>query len=65
VRLEGRRHTGLQIKEAAIAQGVKIKPDFILFEILGPGHTREVKDEETVEVNHHSKFDAIPDDDQS
>jgi hypothetical protein len=65
VRLEGRRHTGLQIKEAAIAQSVKIKPDFILFEILGPGHTREIKDEETVEIKHHSKFDAIPDDDQS
>lgn len=65
VRVEGRRQTGLQIKETAITQGVKIKTDFILLEILGPGHTRQIKDDEVVEVNDHSKFDAIPDDDHS
>jgi hypothetical protein len=64
VRVDGRHQTGLSIKEAAIAQGVKIKLDFILFEI-GHGPSRPIKDDEPVEVNDHSKFDAIPDDDHS
>ena len=64
VRVEGSRQTGLSIKQAAIAQGVKIKLDFVLFEI-GHGPSRQIKDDETVEVTDHSKFDAIPDDDHS
>ena len=38
--------------------------EFILFEV-GHGPTRLIKDEEVVEVNDHSTFDAIPDDDHS
>jgi hypothetical protein len=64
VRVEGRHQTGLSIKEAAISQGVKIKLDFILLEV-GHGPSRPIKDDEPVEVNDHSKFDAIPDDDHS
>lgn len=65
VKLEGHRHTGLQIKQAAMNQGVNIKLDFILLEEFGDGHTKPVADAETIEVNSHSKFDAIPDDDHS
>lgn len=65
VEVEGRHQTGLNIKEAAIRQGVNIKIDFVLLDILGPGHTRQIKDHETVEVDDCSKFDAIPDDDHS
>lgn len=65
VRLEGHRRTGLEIKQAAIAQGVKIQADFILLEDLSDGHTRRVQDDQTIEISNKSKFDAIPDDDHS
>ncbi len=64
VRVEGRHQTGLSIKQSAIAQGVRIKLEFILFEI-DHGPSRQIQDDEAVEVNDHSRFDAIPDDDHS
>lgn len=63
--VEGRRQTGLSIKEAAVAQGVKIKLDFLLYEIVGPGKTKQIQDQEVVAVRENSKFDAVPDDDHS
>jgi hypothetical protein len=65
VRVDGAHQSGLAIKQAAIQQGMKIQLDFILLEELGDGHTRRVKDDQTIEVSHHSRFDAIPDDDHS
>jgi hypothetical protein len=65
VRLEGRRHTGLEIKQAAIAQGVRIQLDFVLLEELPHHRTKEIKDSESVELTDHSRFQAIPNDDQS
>jgi len=65
VKLDGHRHNGLQIKQAAINQGVNIKLDFLLFEEFSDGHTKPVKDTETITVSNKSKFDAIPDDDHS
>jgi len=65
VRLEGRRHSGLQIKEAAIKQGVRIQPDFVLLEELPHNRTKEIKDDEFVVVSDKTRFQAIPNDDHS
>ena len=66
VTLPKHRDTGLEIKEAAIAQGVEIKLDFILVEEAHDGHEAEViGDDDTVEVNKHSKFTANDGDDNS
>lgn len=65
VRLEGHRHTGLEIKEAAIAQQVKIELDFLLY-LEGPeGQARHIADDEEVTITDKSHFAAVPDDDNS
>lgn len=61
----GPKTTGFAIKEAAIAQHVPIQLDFVLSEEIGPKKTRVVHDDDPVTVNPHSKFVAIPDDDNS
>jgi hypothetical protein len=63
--VEGPRVTGLEIKEAAIAQGVAIELDFLLSEERPNGETRIVGDADTVTVNQHSKFTAVAGDDNS
>lgn len=65
VRIEGPRLTGLQIKLAAITQGVGIQPNFVLSEELGNHHTRIVADADVVGVNNNSKFIAVAPDDNS
>ncbi|BAJ30980.1 MULTISPECIES: multiubiquitin domain-containing protein [Kitasatospora] len=65
VTVTGPRLTGLQIKEAAIAQGVQIELDFLLSEELPSGETRIVGDADEVTVNKHSKFTAVAGDDNS
>ena len=61
----GPKVTGLQIKEAAIAQGVQIGLDFQLSEELANGRTKIVGDAETITVNKNSRFDAVAGDDNS
>jgi hypothetical protein len=64
VRMEGMRATGLQIKEAAIAQGVQIEPDFQL--ALIHGHERRIiGDTDEVELHEDQKFVATASDDNS
>lgn len=65
VNVNGPRITGLEIKEAAIAQKVPIQLDFVLSEELPNGRSRVVGDNDTITVNKHSKFLAIPNDDNS
>jgi len=65
VNLVGHEHTGLEIKEAAIAQGVKIKTDFLLFLVHHHKPNDPIGDEETIKVNHHSHFHSIDNDDNS
>lgn len=65
VRIEGPRANGLEIKEAAISQNVKIDLDFILSEELGEGKTRLIGDKDVVTVTNESRFRAIADDDNS
>lgn len=65
VTVMGPRLTGLQIKQAAIDQGVKIGLDFVLSEELGPHQTHVVGDDELVAVHPHSRFVAVAPDDNS
>jgi Multiubiquitin len=64
VSIEGPKATGLQIKEAAIAQGVQIGLDFILYQELG-GRTKPVGDGDTVTVHQGLAFTTIANDDNS
>jgi hypothetical protein len=65
VEIIGPRVTGLQIKEAAIAQGVQIELDFQLSQELPSGETRIVGDTDVVTVNKNSVFTAVAGDDNS
>lgn len=57
--------TGLGIKNAAIAQGVPIKIDFILQQELPNGGSRVIGDNDPVKVHPHDRFTAIDRDDNS
>lgn len=65
VSVTGPKVTGLQIKEAAIAQGFQIGLDFQLSEELANGRTRIVGDADIITVNKNSRFDAVAGDDNS
>ncbi len=65
VRMEGHTHTGLQIKEAAKAQGVKIELDFLLYLLRHHQPNQLIADGEDVHLTHESRFHAIADDDNS
>lgn len=65
VRMNLRTATGMQIKEAAITQGVNIRPDFVLIEDKGNGQRKIVGDTDKVHLHSGSKFEAIPHDDNS
>lgn len=59
------RVTGLQIKVAAIDQGVNIKPDFILSEERRNGRDQIIGDGEEISVQPGSRFMAVTPDDNS
>lgn len=65
VTLHGRTATGLEIKTAAIAQGVNIQPNFVLQEELPNGTSRIVGDGDEVHLRPHLRFTAIQPDDNS
>jgi multiubiquitin len=65
VEIEGPRVTGLEIKQAAIAQGVKIELSFVLSEELPNRKTRIVGDTDVVTLTKHSRFVAVAPDDNS
>lgn len=65
VRLDRHRVTGLEVKEAAIAQKVQIDLGFQLFEELGEGRERQVGDDDEVEVRGGTRFTAIAPDDNA
>ena len=65
VHLKGHRHTGLQIKEAAIRQHVKIELDFLLYLLRHHQPNKPIGDDEEVTITHESCFHAIADDDNS
>jgi len=57
--------TGLEIKQAAIAQGVKIELSFQLSEELSDKKTRIIGNSEIVGVHEGSRFIAVAGDDNS
>ncbi len=57
--------TGLEIKQAAIAQGLNIQLDFLVFRDLSNGQQVAVKDDEPVRVHHKERFDILSNDDHS
>jgi hypothetical protein len=65
VRMNVRTATGMQVKEAAITQGVNIRPDFVLIEDKGNGQRKIIGDSDEVHLHPGSKFEAIPHDDNS
>ena len=65
VRIDGHEATGMEIKQAAIAQGVDIQPDFQLAEIKPDGEHRIIGDNETVRLHEGEKFIATASDDNS
>lgn len=66
VTLEKHRVTGLEVKQAAIAQGVQIEEDFHLVLEATHGHpAREVDNDETITVTEKSEFTANDGDDDS
>lgn len=66
VTLPKHRVTGLEIKRAAIAQGVEIEEDFLLTEEAHDGHdARTVPDDKTITVTKRSVFTANDVDDDS
>ena len=64
VQVKGHEQTGLSIKEAAIAQGVRIRLDFVLFD-LDRNEGRIVGNSDPVKVHEGSRFRAIANDDDS
>jgi hypothetical protein len=65
VHLIGHHHTGLEIKEVAIAQHVKIELDFLLYLLRHGESNKLIADDEEVHVTDESQFHAIADDDNS
>lgn len=64
VEVEGPRISGLEIKQAAIDQGVEIQIDFQLAEIKD-AKRQIICDDDIVTVNKNSKFVATAPDDNS
>jgi hypothetical protein len=66
VEIDGPTATGLQIKEAAIAQHVaNIEITFLLSKVIGEHKTEGVGDNEVVHLHKGEKFTAVADDDNS
>lgn len=65
VRLAKGELTGLEVKQAAIAQGVPIEVTFILQQELPNGNSRIVGDQDLVKIHPHERFTAIANDDNS
>ena len=57
--------TGAEIKATAIAQGVMIQPDFLLFEVKSSGELKQIGDSEVVTLHAHEQFRAVAPDDNS
>ncbi len=65
VEMPSHEATGLQIKEAAIAQGVQIQTNFVLELDEGHKKSRVIGDSETVHLHEGTSFTAIRNDDNS
>ena len=57
--------TGLEIKQAAVDQGVSIQTNFVLQLHLPNGSSRVIGNEDKVQLSEHLAFTAIAADDNS
>ena len=57
--------TGLEIKEAAIKQGVNIQPNFVLQVQLPNGSSQVIGNDDKIPLTEHLSFTAIAADDNS
>lgn len=64
VRMRRRVATGLQIKNEAIAQGVAIRFDFVLFKVEGDA-LQPIKDDQRVHLHEREEFRCVSGDDNS
>lgn len=65
VTLTGEFVTGAEIKVAAIREGVRIEPNFVLQEELPNGTSKVIGDQDSVRLREHLRFTAIAPDDNS
>jgi hypothetical protein len=65
VKIERGERTGLEIKQAAISQGVQIQLDFVLSLEKRRGETQIIGDQDIVKVRKGQNYVAIADDDNS
>ena len=63
--MQGHQQTGLAIKEAAIAQLVKIQIDFLLYKLQPHNPNKLIADNDETTITKGSCFHAIADDDNS
>jgi len=64
VRLPEKKVTGLEIKQAAIAQGVNIELGFTLFRVTG-SQQHQVRDRDDITVHEGEQFRCVRPDDNS
>jgi len=57
--------TGMEIKVAAINQGVQIEEDFNLFEDKGDEPLKSIGNDDTITIHRNQEFTAVPPDDNS
>jgi hypothetical protein len=65
VQFEQRKIAGRLLKETAIAQGIQIQPDFVLYEVKGQGKLKSIGDDDEVTLNDNDKYRAVAPDDNS
>ncbi len=60
------KHTGGDVKDAAIAAGLPVTRDFVLTELLGKGEPRKtIGNDDPVTIHENSEFSLVADDDDS
>jgi hypothetical protein len=66
VKMLKRKATALEVKQAAIAQGVKIGPDFVLFRVDAEGNTGPaLPDDKVLKLSDCDEFRCVAQDDNS
>jgi hypothetical protein len=60
------KHTGIEVKDAAIAAGLPVTRDFVLTELHGNNEPRKtIGNEDSVNIHDKSEFSLVADDDDS
>jgi hypothetical protein len=65
VTIAEREVTGVEIKQAAITQGVQIQPNFVLQQELPNGTSKIIGDSDEIRIHPRMSFTAIAPDDNS